>query len=142
MVSDQDEGSLGVVNFGDMERTTGLTGADGSVRPSPPTYREFVVVKLAIWVGIAIVALTLLLMVEWVWHAPPLPTNADLKGTAPTLADNGAVARQLVDNYKTLSDVATDRSIKIFDSFVGKAFLPVFATLIGYIIGARSTKDA
>ena len=38
--------------------------------------------------------------------------------------------------------MATDRSIKIFDSFVGKAFLPVFTTLIGYIIGARSAKDA
>ena len=124
-----------------IEQNLGATGPDSSVRPPPSTYREFVVVKLAIWVGIAMVALTFLLMVEWVWHAPTLPTSADLKGAAPTLAANAEVARTLVENYKTLSDVATDRSIKIFDSFIGKAFLPVFTTLIGYIIGARSAKD-
>ena len=133
---------VGVVNLGDMEKQLDQTGADSSVRPPPPTYREQVVVKLANWVGAAIVVLTLLLIFEGVWHAPPLPTAADLKGGAPTLLDNAAAARQLVDNYKTLSDVAADRSIKVFDSFIGKAFLPVFTTLIGYIIGARSAKEA
>lgn len=133
---------MGVVNLGDMEKQLDQTGADGSVRPPPPTYREQVVVKLATWVGAAIVALTLLLIVEWVWHAPPAPPAADLRGGAPNLVANADAARQLVDNDQTLSDVAADRSIKVFNSFVGKAFLPVFTTLIGYIIGARSAKDA
>ncbi len=135
------QASPGVVDFGAIEKNLGLTGADSSVRPPPPTYRELVVVQMASWVGIAIVAMTLMLIAEWIWHSPPSPTSADLKGAATNLADNAENARKLVDNYKTLADVATDRSIKVFDSFVGKAFLPVFTTLIGYIIGARSTKD-
>lgn len=132
--SDLAKDSPGVVNLGDMEKNLGLTGTASSVRPPPPTYRELVVVQMASWVGIAIVALTLLLVSEWAWHSPTAPTSADLRGNADS-------AQKVVDNYKTLSDVATDRSVKIFDSFIGKAFLPVFTTLIGYIIGARSTKD-
>ena len=141
MASDPTPPPTTVVNFGDMEQTTGQTGADSVVRTTPPTYREQVVVRLTTWVGGAIVVLTLVLILEWVWHAPALPTSLELKGPASTLADNADNARKLVDNYKALSDVAADRSIKIFDSFIGKAFLPVFTTLIGYIIGTRSGRD-
>ena len=142
MAPEDAAGSPDIVDLGDMERKLGLTGANSSVKPPPPTYRELVVVQMATWVGIAIIGLTVILIGEWVWHAPALPTSAELRGPVSNSPGTADVARQLVDNYKTLSDVATDRSIKIFDSFVGKAFLPVFTTLIGYIIGARSVKDS
>ena len=39
--------------------------------------------------------------------------------------------------YKELSEVATDRTMKLLDALVLKGFLPVLTAILGYIFGTR-----
>ncbi len=56
---------------------------------------------------------------------PPIPSN---------LAD----AKSFFDSYKALNDLAVDRTIKLFDTVVAKALLPLFTAILGYIFGSRA----
>jgi hypothetical protein len=135
-------GVVPLVNLNDIERTLNIAGPGGAVRPPPPTYEVQAAVYLAWFFAVAIIVLTLIMIFDWMWHSPASLSNADLKGTATNLAENADVARKLIDSHKVLSDASTDRSVKLFDSFIGKALLPVFTTLIGYIIGSRRSGTA
>jgi len=39
-----------------------------------------------------------------------------------------------------MSDVAINRTLKLFDQMVHKSFLPVFTAVLGYIFGVRGTE--
>jgi len=71
-------------------------------------------------------------LVEWVRSVPAAPV------LPAHLAPEGPVARALIENYRALSDVATERATKLFDLIVVKALLPVFTAIVGYLLGSRA----
>lgn len=46
-----------------------------------------------------------------------------------------------VENFKELSAVIAERMEKIFDLIVIKGLLPVFATIIGFLLGKHGKED-
>ena len=76
-----------------------------------------------------ITAVLATIVVDWLMHRPPEPTLTGLKPEEQKLA---------IENFKALSDVVWDRTAKTFDLIVIKALLPVFATIVGYLLGKRS----
>ena len=125
------------VNVDEIDQEVGLAGSGGSVKPIPRTYSEMAVVYMAYVAGIAGIFFTLLFFMEWWWiaHSIKLPEVIDPKN--PDIDH----LQKTINLHKSLSDMYTDRSIKLFDSFVGKALIPVLSTLIGFIIGSKATKD-
>jgi hypothetical protein len=132
----------GQIAVPDIEVGLGMAGPAGDVKPPPPSFAQKAGLQLAWSVGGLIAVCTILLLLEWSFHAPSTLSSDDLKGTAKTLAENFDNAKKMIDNQKVLSEIYTDRSIKFFDAIVGKALLPVFTTIIGYIIGTRAGREA
>jgi hypothetical protein len=126
-----------LINVGDIEEQMGITGSGGVVKPLPQTYSEMAVVYMAYTAGIAGIAFTLIFFLEWMWMAH---TSQPSIAIDPKSADL-ATLKQIVELNKSLSDLYTDRSIKLFDSFIGKALLPVLSTLLGFIIGSKVGKN-
>ena len=60
-------------------------------------------------------------------RAPSLPAAASLDPTK-------------VADYQQLSQICTERTIKLFDHLVVKSFLPVFTAVLGYIFGTRGVE--
>jgi hypothetical protein len=87
--------------------------------------------QLATGVGLLIALITAMLVLHWIATAPGIPSGLAGKNTAD--------AKAAVDNIKTLSDLAADRSIKVFDAVVSRALLPVFTSILGYIFGSRTS---
>ena len=113
-------------------KQTGLQRSD-AVRNLEPVVQKWAM-KLAYVVGAAILAVTLFILYQWRAQTPGLPTTAGLT------ADQLKVA---LDGYRELSGAALDSATKVFDLVVVKAFLPVFASILGYIFGTlRSEKSA
>lgn len=80
--------------------------------------------KLAIFVLIYMAVVTVILLVEYLLHAPLLFGNSALD------------AAQLTQ-YEKLSQIATDRTLRLLDALVLKGFLPVLTAVLGYIFGTR-----
>jgi len=60
----------------------------------------------------------------------------------PTLSNMPiADQKEAVERYKELSGVLTDRIEKFFDLTVTKALLPIFATIVGFLLGKRTGKE-
>lgn len=64
------------------------------------------------------------LLADYLWNAPPLPTPGSLD-----------VAK--LQEYRQVSEMCLDRTLKLLDSLVLKGFLPVFTAVLGYIFGTR-----
>jgi hypothetical protein len=89
--------------------------------------------RIAACFAVAILALcslmTLGLAVYWYQHVPvPPPLNG-------TLESNKA----LLEQFRAQGDIALEHVTKIFDLLVAKAFLPIFATIIGFLLGKRDS---
>ena len=84
---------------------------------------------LAAALFVVITAVLTTIIIDWLIHRPSEPTISGLKADEQKLA---------IDNFKLLSDVVWDRTSKTFDLIVIKALLPVFATVVGYLLGKRS----
>ena len=56
-------------------------------------------------------------------------------------ADPAAV-KAILENYKTLQQIALEPLTTLFDSIVVKVLLPVFTSILGYIFGSRSDKKS
>ena len=69
-------------------------------------------------------------MVDWLMHRPDMPSLSGLK------ADEQKIA---IENFKAMSEVVWDRTSKTFDLIVVKALLPVFATVVGFLLGKRES---
>lgn len=120
------------VSADDILKQTGLQRSD-AVRNLEPVVQKWAM-KLAKWVGLAIFLVTVFILYQWRVGTPGLPATTGLT------ADQLKVA---LDGYRELSGAALDSATKVFDLVVVKAFLPVFASILGYIFGTlRSEKSA
>jgi hypothetical protein len=89
---------------------------------------EKIAFRLAVGLFTLITAVLITIMVDWLMHRPELPSLSGLK-----LEDQ----KTTIDNFKAMSDVVWDRTSKTFDLVVVKALLPVFATVVGFLLGKR-----
>jgi hypothetical protein len=80
--------------------------------------------KLALFLLLYLSVVTAILLAEYFLNAPSLPKNASLD------------AAQL-GQYQQLSQIATERTVKLLDALVLKGFLPVFTAILGYIFGSN-----
>lgn len=104
-----------------------VAGPGGEVKLElTPTQRAGL--RLLLWVGLAIAVATSVVLVDWYFQAPRMPA----------LPADSQAAKAVLDNYKTLSDLAAERATKLFDLIVVKAFLPTFTAILGYVFGTRS----
>jgi hypothetical protein len=94
------------------------------VRGIPLSGRE----KVAVWFATALLALIVFLCISllWQWHVP-MPAAG---------ASGGAI-----ESYKALTELVDERTGKFFDLTITKTLLPVFTTLIGFLLGRRSKED-
>jgi hypothetical protein len=90
---------------------------------------ERVALYLAAALFFVITAVLFTIIVDWMIHRPSEPTISGLKLDEQKLA---------IENFKLMSDVVWDRTSRTFDLIVIKALLPVFATIVGYLLGKRS----
>jgi len=49
--------------------------------------------------------------------------------------------KALLDNYKTLQQIALEPFTTLFDSVVVKVLLPVFTSILGYIFGSQANRS-
>lgn len=108
------------------EISLGLSASDFHVSLLP---LERVAFYLATALFFVITAVLTTIIIDWLMHRPPEPTISGLKPDEQKL---------VIENFKLMSDVVWDRTSKTFDLIVIKALLPVFATIVGYLLGKRS----
>jgi hypothetical protein len=84
---------------------------------------------LAGGVGLVISVVTLVTLIHWWLYSPVMPT----------LPADAAAGKDVIANYVSAAQSASDQATKMFDLLVSKAFLPVFTTIIGYIFGSKTT---
>jgi|HubBroStandDraft_4_1064222.scaffolds.fasta_scaffold437147_2 hypothetical protein len=84
-------------------------------------------------VGLTAAAVTLVLVVKWLISAPSVPV-------IPPNTDEAKI-KIILDNYKTLQQIALEPITTLFDSIVVKVFLPVFTGILGYIFGTKTNKS-
>jgi hypothetical protein len=89
---------------------------------------------LAGFVGGVSGVVILALVGKWIFYAPKLPVLQP--GADP------AAVKALLENYKTLQQIALEPFTTLFDSIVVKVLLPVFTSILGYIFGSRTDKRA
>jgi hypothetical protein len=87
---------------------------------------------LAGCVGATGAIVTFALVGKWVFCAPAAPVIQP--GT------DQATVKALLDNYRTLQQIALEPLTGLFDSIVVKVLLPVFTSILGYIFGSRANK--
>jgi hypothetical protein len=90
---------------------------------------ERVAFYLAIGLFTIITAVVTTIIADWLLHRPSEPDISRFKLDEQKLA---------IENFKLISDVVWDRTSRTFDLIVVKALLPVFATIVGYLLGKRS----
>jgi len=88
--------------------------------------------RVAVWFAWVLLGLIALICATLLWehHHIQLPQAA-----------SGSDEKTAIENYKALSALIDERTEKFFDLFVTKALLPVFTTLIGFLLGRRSKED-
>jgi len=106
------------------------TGADKPV--SGGTYLQRTGLYLAAGVGVTGVIVIFALVARWVIYAPKVPE-------IPPGADPNT-AKAILDNFRTLQQVALEPFTSLFDSIVVKVLLPVFTSILGYIFGSKANK--
>src|ERR1035438_5505665 len=82
----------------------------------------------AVWVASVILAL----VGKWIFYAPTLPV--------PQPGADPAAVKSMLENYKTLQQIALEPFTTLFDSIVVKVLLPVFTSILGYIFGSLTDK--
>ena len=109
----------------------GIPTPKGDVRRLSPL--QAAGVRLALGVGLAIALVTAAVLVDWFQGRPGFPSVS--------AATTQGQAGNLVQNFKELNELSFERSTKIFDLIVVKAFLPVFTAILGYIFGSREGRE-
>jgi uncharacterized YccA/Bax inhibitor family protein len=106
----------------------------GAERPvTGGTFLQRTGLILAGFVGAAGAIVTFALVGKWVFYAPAVPV-------IQPGADPGVV-KAIIENYRTLQQIALEPFTSLFDSIVVKVLLPVFTTILGYIFGSQSKKN-
>ncbi len=81
---------------------------------------------LAIFVLIYIALVTVIILINYLWHTPSLPA---VSGLEPGV----------LESYDHLSNTARDQAVELFDTFVHKSMIPVLTAILGYIFGVRGS---
>ncbi len=103
----------------------GLTAVD-------PLFVQRAGLKLALGVGMLIATVTLV-FVGFLWANYPAPPKTDF-------IRDPAQAKAVIENFKTLADLAVKNAVDLFHTIVTQALLPVFTAILGYIF-AKSGRD-
>lgn len=104
--------------------TSALNSSDFRLSPL-----EKVALGLAKALFVVITAVLTTIIIDWLIHRPTEPAISGLKPDEQKL---------VIENFKLMSDVVWERTSRTFDLIVIKALLPVFATIVGYLLGKRS----
>jgi hypothetical protein len=108
--------------------------SEGAQMPvSGGTFLQRTGLILAAFVGATGALVIFALVAKWVFYAPGppiIPPNTDQ-----------ATAKTILDNYRTLQQIAVEPFTTLFDSIVVKVILPVFTSILGYIFGSKANKD-
>ena len=64
------------------------------------------------------------LLFDYLAHSPSVPSAQAIDATK-------------LEYYQQLSELYTERTLKLYDHLVVKSFLPVFTAVLGYIFGTR-----
>jgi hypothetical protein len=122
------------------EPGSSLPSAEGIPSDSFPLFRDRQLVaeklsdreRVAVWFAWVLLGLICVICATLLWehHHVAMPQ-----------AGSAADQKTAIENYKALTDLIDERTEKFFDLFVTKALLPVFTTLIGFLLGRRSKED-
>ena len=93
--------------------------------------REKVAVRFAAVLFALCAIVSLGLSLYWYQHSPSLPKLTGTEQSDTTL----------LQAFRTQSEIVFDQVSKVFDLVVVKAFLPLFATIIGYLLGKRDSES-
>jgi hypothetical protein len=105
----------------------------GATRPvKGGTFLQRTGLYLAGSVGVTGAIITFALVGRWIFYAPPVPV-------IPPTSDP-TTAKAILDNFRTLQQVALEPFASLFDSIVVKVLLPVFTSILGYIFGSKANK--
>jgi hypothetical protein len=107
-------------------------GASKPVRPS--TFLQLIGVQLAIGVGGLVAIVTLVLLVYWVFTAPPV--------SVATIPPDAEKLKQIIDFHKQLREIHLEPVLKLFDNIVLKCLFPLLTSILGYIFGSQSAKQS
>jgi hypothetical protein len=102
-------------------------GADSPVTGG--TWLQRTGAVLAACVGTLAAIVTIALVGKWMCVAPQLPA-------VPPGTDINT-AKAILENYKSLQQVALEPYTALFESIVVKVLLPVFTSILGYIFGSQ-----
>ncbi|MDP8240524.1 MAG: hypothetical protein P9X24_15640 [Candidatus Hatepunaea meridiana] len=84
---------------------------------------------LAIIVFVYITAVTGVLLTDYFNNSPQIPSIC--------ASDTTGIFISAIDGYERLSEITTNRSLKLFDQLIHKTILPVLTSILGYIFGIR-----
>jgi len=107
-----------------------LGGVNQSLRELQPIQKEGL--KLLYFVGIMMLFIIIFLLVDFIVSTLRFGSIDQIKPAIQT-KDNLIL-------YSDLINIVVNRIEKIFDTFIVKALLPVFTTILGYIFGSNSDK--
>jgi hypothetical protein len=108
-----------------------ILAAAGADKPvTAPTYLQRTGLLLATSVGALAGVVTLLLVSKWMYAAPAVPIIP--------VGSDPATVKLILENFKTLQQLALEPYTTLLDSIVVKVLLPVFTSILGYIFGSRS----
>jgi len=94
------------------------------------TERQKTIRNFAYTVFALIALVTLVIVGDWLWHRPAVPTFAS------NVSDD--LQKVALENFKSMNAVFMERAKDMFDLIIVKGLLPVFATIVGVLIGRRT----
>jgi hypothetical protein len=117
----------------DLEELYRELGGKQQVRVDKLTGTQWAGFRLAIGVGVIILAVIIFVGIDWIANAPNL-TYPDLDSVN---AEDIETLSKAIEQYKTINDLAIERVKTLFDSIVVNALLPIFTLILGYVFGTQ-----
>jgi hypothetical protein len=93
--------------------------------------------QIGVWllwgIGIVIFLIIVAILIDWFINAPHLAMPSSVGSNSDTI-------KQWLDTQRTLNDLSLNRATSLFDLFVIRTLLPIFATILGFIFGRQTEK--
>lgn len=116
--------------IGEEEIMRKLGGVNQSLRELQPIQKEGL--KLLYFVGSIMLLIILFLLIDFIVSILRFGCIDQIKLAIQT--------KESLSLYSDFINIVVNRIDKIFDTFIVKALLPVFTTILGYIFGSNSDK--